>query len=591
MPAACPRCQKPFVRGMSFCGYCGSALPTVRVAQPEEDGGPPPRLPDRFRMKRLLGRGGMGRVYLCEDRDLEVDVAVKVLPHELAADEKAMQTIEREAKLAARLRGCPGILQLYEFEVFEGVCLLIMEFAAGGSLAGVLQGRGALPEEECRRIGACVAEALGSAHERKILHRDVKPGNVLLTQDGEIRVADFGLAKVLAETSSRSTTGGLAGTPAYLPPEVIQRKKVDHRGDLYALGCVLYEMAAGEPPYSGTFAEVALAKSKKGAKPPDPKEIREEISEEYAAVVRTLMAWDPLERYSDGKVVASILRGTAPASSPSRRESLFIDLPVEPAVRGLPSPSHPPLGGVRLPDGFVEHGGRIWCLRDGAEMAYVPAGEFTMGSDHGNPDEAPAHRLHLGPYLVDRHEVTVWQFARFCRETGLAMQEQPPESNDRHPVVNVSWIRARAYAEWAGKCLPTEAQWEKAARGADAREFPWGNEPPGEDKARFRNAEGDGTSSVGSYPGGRSPYGCLDMVGNAWEWVADWYAPDYFGRSAARDPIGPVEGASRVLRGGVVAEADADLRVTKRRRSRPDSLFDFVGFRCVKEMADTASPK
>ena len=568
---------------MSFCGYCGSPIPTTQ-AEGEADAGPAPRLPDRFRMKKLLGQGGMGRVYLCEDRDLEVDVAVKVLPHELTADPKAMQTIEREAKLAARLRGCPGILQLYEFEVFDGVCLLVMEYAEGGSLAGILQARGALPEEECRRIGACVAEALGCAHERKILHRDVKPGNVLLTKEGDVRVADFGLAKVLAESSSRSTTGGLAGTPAYLPPEVIQRKKVDHRGDLYSLGCVLYEVAAGEPPFSGTFAEMALAKSEKRVRVPDPQEVRAEIGDEYSAVVRTLMAWDPLERYSDGKMVAAILRGTAPASPPARRELISLDFPVEPAVRGLPTPSHPPLGGIRLPDGFVEHGGRIWCLKDGAEMAYIPAGEFTMGSDHGNADEAPAHAVRLGPFLMDRHEVTVWQFSRFCRETGRAMPEQPTESNDRHPVVNVSFTEARACAEWAGKCLPTEAQWEKAARGADAREFPWGNEPPGEDRARFRNAADEGTSSVGSYPGGRSPYGCLDMVGNAWEWVADWYAADYYGKSPAADPIGPVEGASRVLRGGTIGEAGADLHVTRRRRSRPDSRFDFVGFRCVKEL-------
>jgi serine/threonine-protein kinase len=527
----------------------------------------------------------MGRVYLCDDRDLEVEVAVKVLPHELSLDEKSLAAIEREAKLAARLRGCPGILQLYEFERYEGECLLVMEFAAGGSVAQVLQSRGALPEEDCRRLGAGVAEALGFAHERKILHRDVKPGNVLLSLDGDVRVADFGLSRVLSESSSsRSSTGQLAGTPAYLPPEVLQRKKVDHRGDLYALGCVLYEMATGVPPYSGTFAEVAMAKSRKETRVPDPRESKEDVSAEYAAVARTLMAWDPVERYADGRTVAAILRGTAPASAPARREAMMLDAPVEPAVRGLPPPSHPPLGATALPAGFVEHSGRIWCLRDGAEMAFVPGGEFTMGSDHGSPDEVPAHVIHLGPFLADRHEVTVWQFARFCRETKRAMPEQPTESNDRHPVVNVAWAEARAYAEWAGKNLPTEAQWEKAARGADAREFPWGNEPLTEDRARFRNAAEEGTASVGAYPAGRSPYGCLDMVGNAWEWVADWYAEDYYGRSPPRDPIGPVEGASRVLRGGILGETGADLRVTKRRRSRPESRFDFVGFRCVKEL-------
>jgi serine/threonine-protein kinase len=570
---------------MSFCGYCGGPLPTsVSPEEPAE--GPPPDLPDRFRVKRLLGRGGMGRVFLCEDRDLEVDVAVKVLPEELVRDEKALETIGREARLFAKLRGCPGILQLYEFEKHGGTCFLVMEFAPGGSLAGVLQAKGALPEEECRRLGAGVADALGFAHERKVLHRDVKPGNVLLGADASVRVADFGLARVFASTTtSRSTTGGIAGTPVYLPPEVIQRKRVDHRGDLYALGCVLYEMACGEPPYLGTFAEVALAKSKKDARIPDPRESKEGISDVYAGVVRRLMAFDPVERYGDGRTVAAILRGDErPSDAPARRDSLLSPLPVEPAVRGLPSPSHPSTDSIALPPGFIQHGGRVWCIKDGAEMAYVPAGPFTMGSDRGSADEGPARAVTLSSFLADRHEVTIWQFSRHCRDAGRAMPEQPEGANDRHPVVNVTWEEARDYAAWAGKCLPTEAQWEKGARGTDARTYPWGNEPPGEDAAHVGDPAEEGTAAVGSYPAGRSPYGLLDMVGNAWEWCADWYAADAFAKGAAKDPIGPVEGSSRVLRGGVWDDKDAGLRVTRRRRSRPGSRYDFVGFRCVKEL-------
>jgi serine/threonine-protein kinase len=584
MALACPQCRKPYAMGMPACAFCSSPLPTTRIPT-EEEAALLPRLPERFRILRLLGRGGMGRVYLCEDQDLEVEVAVKVLPEEIVADEKTVDLIRNEARLAAKLRGCPGILQLYEFERHEGASFLVMEYAPGGSLHHRIVEKGRLPEEECRALGAGIAEALGFAHEKKVLHRDVKPGNVLLSSEGDVRVGDFGLAKVMAESSSRATAGGIVGTPYYLPPEVIARKKVDHRGDLYALGVVLYEMATGEPPFLGTFAEVALAKSRSEGKVPDPRELRPELSEDYAAVVRRLLAWDPLDRYGDGKQIAAILRGEQKRpDAPSRRESLASALPVEPAVRGLPAPGHPALEGVALPAGIALHGGRIFSLKDGAELAFIPAGPFTMGSDRGSPDEAPAHEVRLGPYLIDRHEVTIWQFARFCTGTKRAMPEQPKDSNDRHPVVNVTWSEARDYAAWAGRLLPTEAQWEKAARGTDGRQYPWGNEAPDPDLAQVRNPAVEGTATVGAYPSGRSPYGVLDMLGNAWEWCGDWYAADYFAGSPARDPVGPGEGSSRVLRGGVWDDRETGLRVTRRRRSRPDSRYDFVGFRCVLEL-------
>ena len=583
MAGACGKCGKPFARGMSFCGYCGSPLEPAAPVDPES--APPPELPDRFAVKRMLGRGGMGRVYLCEDRELEVEVAVKVLPEDLVSDGKSIAAIGKEAKTAARLRGCPGILQLYEFERHGSTCFIVMEYAPGGSLQALLQGRGALPEPDCRRLGATVAEALGFAHERKVLHRDVKPANVLLGLDGEARVADFGLARVFAQTSSRPTTGRIAGTPAYLPPEVIQRKKADHRGDLYALGCVLFEMASGEPPFHGTFAEMALAKSHLDAPVPDPREVRPEISVELSSIVRRLLAPDPVERFPDGRELAAVLRGERGQRGGGPRTALLLPLPVEPAVRGLPAPTHPSHAGTPLPEGFVEHAGRIWCLRDGAEEAFVPAGPFTMGSDRGAADEAPARSVDLSAFLVDRHEVTIWQFARFCRETGHSFPEQPRGANDRHAVVNVTWSEAAAYAAWAGKTLPTEAQWEKAARGTDAREYPWGNESPDEDEARVRNPAEDGTTAVGAYPAGRSPYGVLDMLGNAWEWCSDWYAADAYAAAASPDSAGPARGQSRVLRGGVWDDDETSLRVTRRRRSRPESRYDFVGFRCVKGIA------
>ncbi|MCK6481414.1 MAG: bifunctional serine/threonine-protein kinase/formylglycine-generating enzyme family protein [Planctomycetes bacterium] len=586
MPVPCPHCLRPIPEGASSCARCAGP-PDAPVPFPDASGGPPPPLPDRYRIRRFLGRGGMGRVYLCEDADLEVEVAVKVLPADLASDEAAMGALAREARLAARLRGHPGILQLYGFERHAGNALLVMEYAPGGSLLTRLREAGPLEEEECRRLGASIADSLAFAHERRVLHRDIKPANVLLAGDGTPRVADFGLARVLATTSSASTIAGCAGTPSYMPPEVIDRRPPDERSDLYSLGCVLYEMAAGEPPFLGTFAEVALQKSRPGGRVPDPREARPGISADYAAAARRLMEREPADRFADARTVARVLRGEAVerTRSPSAGRSLLLqDLPVEPAVRGLPLPPAPAGPPPDLPAGFLRQGGRTWCLGDGSEMVLVPAGPFLMGSDRDAPDEGPARQVHLSPFLVDRHEVTIWQFRRYCEAVKRPLPDQPPGANDRHPVVNVTWEEAREYAAWAGKCLPTEAQWEKAARGTDGRAFPWGNAPPGDDEARYQDPGEDGPASAGSFPAGMSPCGCLDMVGNAWEWVADWYAADYYRTGPSRDPIGPVEGTSRVLRGGAWNDPRERLRVTKRRRSQPGSRFGFVGFRCVKDL-------
>jgi len=214
----------------------------------------------------------------------------------------------------------------------------------------------------------------------------------------------------------------------------------------------------------------------------------------------------------------------------------------------------------------------------GHPLCLVPAGEFWMGSDELLDRERPRHRVRLDDYWIDRYPVTNQQFARFAQETSFrrndwrtAVQsgkERHPvvdvswdpvtnqqfallaafqSGKERHPVVDVSWEDARAYAQWCGKRLPTEAQWEKAARGTDGRRYPWGERWDG---TRFNLPGERGTTPVGAYPEGESPYGCQDMVGNVWEWVADWYDESYYGRSPSEAPSGPETGESRVMRGG-----------------------------------------
>jgi iron(II)-dependent oxidoreductase len=212
--------------------------------------------------------------------------------------------------------------------------------------------------------------------------------------------------------------------------------------------------------------------------------------------------------------------------------------------------------------------------KDGAEMAWIPAGEFTMGADQeqidalwqrmgwpagwkqSDQDESPAHKVYLDGFWIYRYEVTNEQYAKFVSATGRSAPShwsggRIPSGLEKHPMWNVSWEDAKAYCEWAGVRLPTEAEWEKAARGTDGRVWPWGNEWDPKKCNAYGRADGFYyTAPVGSFPQGVSPYGVMDMAGNVWEWCADYYDDDYYAQSPARNPTGPTSGSERALRGG-----------------------------------------
>lgn len=183
---------------------------------------------------------------------------------------------------------------------------------------------------------------------------------------------------------------------------------------------------------------------------------------------------------------------------------------------------------------------------DGATMMYVPAGDFIMGWNDGSSNEKPEHKVSLDAYWIDRTEVTNAAYGK-CVSAGRC-EKAPALGEPAAPVISVPWDQAAAYCSWAGGRLPTEAEWEKAARGTDGRLYPWGNEL---DKTRLAQFTWDNVMKpTGSYPTGASPYGVLDMAGSAFEWVADWYSSNYHGSSPASNPQGPQSGKVHVIRGG-----------------------------------------
>jgi formylglycine-generating enzyme required for sulfatase activity len=219
--------------------------------------------------------------------------------------------------------------------------------------------------------------------------------------------------------------------------------------------------------------------------------------------------------------------------------------------------------------------------KDGAELVYVPAGEFLMGSEDSDAwdDEAPEHTVYLDAYWIYKHEVTNAQY-RQCIEEGVCNGSLSRYSENDYPAVYISWYQAVDYCEWAGGRLPTEAEWEKAARGEDGRTYPWGEASPNCSLAQHGSCLGE-TVPIGSNPDGASPYGALDMAGNAWEWVADWYDADYYQNSPAENPTGPVSGTYRVIRGGSWYHAGRTLRASYRHGFLPDSSDSSYGVRCL----------
>ena len=242
-------------------------------------------------------------------------------------------------------------------------------------------------------------------------------------------------------------------------------------------------------------------------------------------------------------------------------------------------------------------------------MIKVPAGEFIMGDNDGRRNERPEHQVWLDDYLIDRFEVTMSGYQKFLDEN---LKIEPPplwddgmafgDAADR-PAVGVTWEAANKYCLWVGKRLPTEAEWEKAARGTDGRRFPWGHMQPFVDIARYNH----GITGWVSYPltlasvrsgvkgmsirhglktGGKSPYGLYHMSGNAAEWVADWYDRYYYEDSPEKNPQGPETGTHKVLRGGSWEDEPRNIQVTSRAKAEVEFSDLTIGFRCAKDASD-----
>lgn len=570
-----------------------------------------------YRVLEELGRGAMGVVYLAEDLNIGREIAVKVVRFDqyISSDEKAQlrMRLMREASAAGKLNH-PGIVTVYQLGEQDNVVYIAMECVRGVSLEDLLA---AGPMRDRARVFAIlrqVAEGLDYAHAAGVIHRDVKPANILVRDNGQAKITDFGIAKIGSQHMTQ--TGMVLGTPSYMAPEQLMAAQIDGKADQFSLGVMAFLMLSGRPPFKAD-SMAALIFQIVQTEPPPLHEIAGQYSQGASAVLSRALAKRAADRFPDCTSFVNALeqacRGV-PAPQPVQAPPVPVTAPAGPQAasrgRGLlwagvaaaavfvlvvggmlagrwMSPAaapEAPIGTAPLesasspavkeretaPRPDEPPPAQKVNPKDGLTYVLVPAGSFIMGCSGGErgcrADTLPAREVRISKaFYLSRTEVTAEAYARF--DAAMAPSALP--------ATGASWHDARSFCEWAGGRLPTEAEWEYAARaGQDGapqgapQEFAWyqanSGGRPRETGAKAANA-----------------FGLHDMLGNVWEWTADRYGAGYYRSAPDVDPSGPESGREYVVRGGSASSSGAYLSYSSRFSFAPETRDSMIGFRCA----------
>jgi formylglycine-generating enzyme required for sulfatase activity len=546
-----------------------------------------PKANDRigpYQLISKLGEGGFGEVWLAQDLSgsSSREVAVK-MPLDTEID---LDALLQEATLWARATGHPNVLEFLAARVFDGQVVLVSEYAPDGSLKDWLKRHGgrAPSVEAAVEMTRGILAGLEHLHGRSIIHRDVKPDNVLLL-GATPRLADFGISRVL-----KSDTYGtqVAGTLWYMAPEAFRRKR-NQRTDLWSVGVILYHMLSGRLPFNGAD----LAELYGAIRDEEPEPLPAAIPEWLRQVSAKALIKDPEQRYQTAAEMRAALTPPPPKVEekpvPPPRRTLTIDKQPpkpEPAVIEPQSPSHKPTVIVPRPpereptvDDLVENINGVKLV-----MVRVPGGEFQMGSpsnEQGHLEwEGPQHRVTVPGFYIGKYEVTQAQW-----KAVMGSGNNPSRfKGDDLPVENVSWNDAKDFCQklsaLTGKTyrLPSEAEWEYACRAKTTGAYA-GNLDA---MAWYSNNSGSETHPVGQKQA--NAFGLFDMHGNVWEWCEDHWQNSYNG--APTDGSAWVDisatGSDRVDRGGGWGIVAVYCRSAYRISGAPGIRYGYLGFRLVR---------
>ncbi len=670
----CNSCGNTFPSNLSFCLNDGSPLVQVETMVGTV-------LDGRYRLDSLIGEGGMGDVYRATHVHLDTEFAVKLLKPEFVANQTAIKRFRLEAKAAGRIHH-PNAVRVTDFGVTsERIVFLVMELVQGESLRSLMRNEGKLDYLRTVNIVRQVCGAVDAAHRGGVIHRDLKPDNILIEAVNNIervKVLDFGIAKLReAKTDSFLTQAGtIIGTPQYMSPEQCQGKSLDPRSDIYSIGILLYEMLTGEVPFDGD-STLQVVYNQLHAPPRPLTELSPDVPAPLAKVIMRTLEKEPDQRQSSAVQLSDQLKqavtmgegdllsvaepfltrplkpvdvrtpdraipvveepGNQTPSIAEARPPLFDRNTTELSRPSVESDATPTKDEVGRPTSPNEKAAPVQKMADLVRetndlspgrkarirfialaaialvilaaaviyfsmkdeptvsespppkalegMVQIPGGKFTMGRDDGAPDEGPAHDVEIKSFFLDIQEVTNQEYKRFVDATGrpapmhwkLNGSYLPDEAG--HPVRYVSWDDATSYAKWANKRLPTEAEWEYAARGGSkAYLYPWGNQwQP--DYANVDSKRQTKPSPVRSFEKDVSPFGIYDLAGNVSEWVQDFYTERYGAKPDQK---------LRVYRGGNFLDAPEKSTNTYRWADFPNDIPEEqilrVGFRCAKDV-------
>ncbi len=576
---------------------------------------------ERYRIEVLLGQHGLEAVYRAIDSRSVGGQAVAIQEYRFGAlpstaRSKATLQFEQGARLLHTL-GHSNIPKVIEHFAVGEDRYLVTEWINGEDLQKRLARSGGQPLPLTDMLGWIdqVLDAVIYCHSRGVFHAGIKPSRIIITPDGRACLVGF-LNMGHMETGAQKMEPGQAGS--FLPPELLKKGlTVDRRADIYALGSTLYNLLTGQPPLD------ALERAG-GARLATPCELNPAIPAHVEAAILLAMEMKPEERFESAAAFRNVFSGNSrgglpvPVAAPPvqhmpvaitalpRRDLRWLwivlgglaivavgTILILTNARGkrtaapviLPTQTH-----SSIPQPTATESG-MYADIDGMRLITIPVGSFLMGSDDAGDPEYPQHSAYLEEYVIDQHEVTNAQYA-LCVEAG-GCSEPHSDSSNKHaiyytasvyadfPVINVDWFQAKAYCEWAGGSLPTEAQWEKAGRGTDGRLYAWGDQQPNVVLLNYNGTLSD-TSAPCSFTSGNSPFGLCDVAGNVWEWVNDWYASDYYEQSPTNDPGGPEDGDYKVIRGGSWGSIAELVRIFDRESKRPDYWNNDLGFRCVR---------